>query len=60
LGEAWCALLDAAREFVISTGAKGVLLETGRDNKGAQRLYEVHGYVRDAGYHTYYLDLDNA
>lgn len=51
------ALLDAAREFVISTGAKGILLETGRDNEGAQRLYEAQGYVRDTGYYTYYLDL---
>ena len=50
-------LLDAAREFVISTGAKGILLETGRDNKGAQRLYEAQGYVRDTGYYTYYLNL---
>lgn len=51
------ALLDAAKEFVISTGAKGILLETGRDNMGAQRLYEAQGYVRDTGYYTYYLDL---
>lgn len=51
------ALLDVAKEFVISTGAKGILLETGRDNMGAQRLYEAQGYVRDTGYYTYYLNL---
>lgn len=51
------ALLEAAKEFVIATGAKGILLETGKDNMGAQRLYEAHGYVRDTGYYTYCLDL---
>ena len=51
------ALLNAARDFVISTGAKGISLETGRDNKGAQRLYEAQGYFRGTAYYTYYLNL---
>lgn len=50
-------LLNAAKAFAVSTGAKGILLETGRDNVGAQRLYEALGYIRDSGYYTYYLDL---
>lgn len=50
-------LLDAARAFAIDTGAVGIVLETGRGNLGAQRLYESLGYVRDEGYYTYWLAL---
>ena len=46
-----------ARAFALSTGAKGLVLETATDNFGAQRLYESLGYVRDTGYYTYCLDL---
>lgn len=51
------SLMDAARAFALSTGAKGMVLETATDNVGAQRLYESLGYVRDSGYYTYCLDL---
>lgn len=50
-------LMNAARAFALSTGAKGLVLETATDNHGAQRLYESLGYVRDTGYYTYCLDL---
>ncbi|MVV48664.1 GNAT family N-acetyltransferase [Pseudomonas sp. PB120] len=50
-------LMNAARDFALSTGAKGMVLETATDNFGAQRLYESLGYVRDVGYYTYCLDL---
>lgn len=50
-------LMNTARSFVLSTGAKGVILETATDNHVAQRLYESLGYVRDSGYYTYLLDL---
>lgn len=50
-------LMNAARAFALSTGAKGMVLETATDNFGAQRLYESLGYVRDTGYYTYCLDL---
>ncbi|AWM91611.1 GNAT family N-acetyltransferase [Pseudomonas sp. 31-12] len=50
-------LMKAARDFALSTGAKGMVLETATDNFGAQRLYESLGYVRDTGYYTYCLDL---
>ncbi|MFJ7284652.1 GNAT family N-acetyltransferase [Pseudomonas sp. NPDC099000] len=50
-------LMNAARAFALSTGAKGMVLETATDNFGAQRLYESLGYVRDPGYYTYCLDL---
>ena len=50
-------LMNTARAFALSTGAKGLVLETAADNFGAQRLYESLGYVRDTGYYTYCLDL---
>lgn len=50
-------LMNTARAFALSTGAKGLVLETATDNHGAQRLYESLGYVRDTGYYTYCLDL---
>ena len=50
-------LMNAAREFALATGAKGLVLETATDNHTAQRLYESLGYVRDLGYYTYCLDL---
>ena len=53
------ALLEMAKSFVISTGAKGIYLETGANNKNAQRLYESQGYVKDSGYYSYYLDFSN-
>jgi len=50
-------LMNAARDFSLATGAKGLILETATDNHTAQRLYESLGYVRDPGYYTYCLDL---
>lgn len=50
-------LMNTARAFALSTGAKGLILETATDNYAAQRLYESLGYVRDTGYYTYCLDL---
>ena len=50
-------LMNTARAFALSTGAKGLVLETATDNYTAQRLYESLGYVRDTGYYTYCLDL---
>jgi ribosomal protein S18 acetylase RimI-like enzyme len=49
--------MNTARAFALSTGAKGLVLETATDNHGAQRLYESLGYVRDTGYYIYCLDL---
>lgn len=50
-------LLDAARQYALSTGACGLQLETAKTNLAAQSLYERLGYVRDAVYLTYWLDL---
>ncbi|MHC8318919.1 GNAT family N-acetyltransferase [Pseudomonas sp. LB3P31] len=50
-------LMNTARSFVVLSGGKAMVLETATDNLGAQRLYESLGYVRDTGYYTYCLDL---
>ncbi|KAB0547982.1 GNAT family N-acetyltransferase [Pseudomonas argentinensis] len=50
-------LLEAARQHGLRTGACGLQLETARTNQAAQSLYERLGYVRDAIYLTYRLDL---
>ena len=50
-------LLEAARQHGLRTGACGLHLETARTNQTAQALYERLGYVRDAIYLTYRLDL---
>lgn len=50
-------LLEAARQHGLRTGACGLQLETARSNEAAQSLYERLGYVRDAVYLTYRLDL---
>ncbi|MDQ0196498.1 GNAT family N-acetyltransferase [Paenibacillus wynnii] len=48
-------LLDAAREWAVTTGAKGLSLTTMTGNTGAQRLYEASGYVRDCDFYSYNL-----
>lgn len=51
------ALLDAAREHAIATGAKRLTLSTAHDNP-AQKLYEASGYVRDNKFYVYNLPLN--
>lgn len=50
-------LLEAARQHALDVGACGLQLETAKTNLAAQSLYERLGYVRDAVYLTYWLDL---
>ena len=47
-------LIKAALHFAKETGAKGVLLETGKENINAQRLYEKIGFVKETNYFYYY------
>lgn len=47
------ALLDRAKEFSFSEGAKGLVLETAADNP-AQRLYEKNGWTKDTALHFYW------
>ncbi|MGE7758730.1 N-acetyltransferase family protein [Peribacillus sp. NPDC097895] len=49
-------LLNAAINFARETGAKGVSLETGKDNVNAQKLYEKIGFVRESN-HFYHFTL---
>jgi len=50
-------LLQKAKEFALTTGAKSISLETAPDNYVAQRLYEKNGYKRDTQYYHYELLL---
>jgi len=50
------ALLDASRQLAKKTGAKGLILETKKDNLRAQRLYEKLGWTRDEMFYHYYLE----
>jgi GNAT superfamily N-acetyltransferase len=43
------ALLVGAGDFARADGARGLQLETGRDNIEAQQLYEACGWRRDHG-----------
>ncbi len=51
------ALMERARELGLATGARGIFLQTARDNTLAQRLYESLGYRRDDHFLVYELDL---
>ncbi|WP_261663255.1 GNAT family N-acetyltransferase [Deinococcus sp. Marseille-Q6407] len=50
------ALLDAARDLAVQSGARGVALETAGDNLAAQRLYDHYGFRRSTGVH-YLLEV---
>lgn len=53
------ALMEAAREHAVKTGAKRLTLETMDDNRKAWALYESLGYVKsDASVRYYTLELD--
>ncbi|WBG64087.1 GNAT family N-acetyltransferase [Pseudomonas citronellolis] len=54
------ALMNAARAHAEASGACGLQLETAKDNRSAQGLYERLGYKRDERFHTYWLDLGQA
>lgn len=54
------ALMDTARAFAASSGAVRITLETARDNRAAQALYESLGYERDDGMFTSSLAIDAA
>lgn len=50
-------LMEAARAFAEQTGAKGLGLSTGKDNRTAQRLYESLGYERDEAFWHYSFSI---
>jgi len=49
-------LLKKAINFAEETGAKGISLETGKENVTAQRLYEKIGFKRELNY-FYFLTI---
>jgi ribosomal protein S18 acetylase RimI-like enzyme len=51
-------LMEAARQYGVSTGARRLVLSTAHTNVSAQRLYEAVGYVREPHFRQYELDLE--
>jgi ribosomal protein S18 acetylase RimI-like enzyme len=51
------ALLDAARDHALATGAKRLVLSTAAANRQARALYEAYGYKQDAVFLAYRLEL---
>lgn len=51
-------LLERAKQYAIDIGAKGLTLETGKDNP-AQKLYERLGWKQDQGYLHYYINVES-
>ncbi|HEX9068702.1 MAG TPA: GNAT family N-acetyltransferase [Ktedonobacterales bacterium] len=49
------ALLERARRHAVETGAKGLTLQTARDNIPAQALYESLGWTREQMFYAYNL-----
>jgi GNAT superfamily N-acetyltransferase len=54
------ALMNAARQLAVETGASEIFLQTARTNTSAQGLYEKLGYVRDDAFLVYTLDIKPA
>jgi ribosomal protein S18 acetylase RimI-like enzyme len=50
------ALMQAARQLGIETGAREIFLQTARDNTVAQALYTSLGWVRDDHFLVYSID----
>ena len=51
------ALMAAARQLAVETGACEIFLQTARTNRTAQALYEKLGYVRDDAFLVYALEI---
>lgn len=49
-------LVQACMKFSNESGAKGLTLQTSRENHEAQSLYRVLGWLRDEEFITYYFD----
>ncbi|MGX6444964.1 N-acetyltransferase family protein [Neobacillus sp. K501] len=47
-------LIQKAIQFAEGSGAKGVLLETGKENVTAQRLYEKIGFHKETNFFYYF------
>ncbi|SES18479.1 GNAT family N-acetyltransferase [Psychrobacillus sp. OK032] len=47
-------LINKAIALAKETSAKGILLETGKENENAQKLYEQIGFTKDSNYYYYF------
>lgn len=47
-------LINRAIALAKETKAKGILLETGKENVNAQKLYEMIGFTKESNYFYYY------
>ena len=47
-------LINRAIALAKETNAKGILLETGKENVIAQKLYEMIGFTKESNYYYYY------
>jgi ribosomal protein S18 acetylase RimI-like enzyme len=50
-------LMEMAKLFAIETNAKGIALETCKNNVNAQALYESLGYEKEGSVYHYFLSL---
>ena len=50
-------LMAAAKDYALSTHAKGIALETAENNVNAQKLYDSLGYKKEQGFIHYFLTL---
>ncbi|HXH30793.1 MAG TPA: GNAT family N-acetyltransferase [Bacteriovoracaceae bacterium] len=48
-------LVKFIQQYSLESQAKGISLQTGKENKEAQRLYEMNGWKRDENYFTYHF-----
>jgi len=44
------ALLETAKQFAKATNSKWLMLQTGEDNKVAQKLYEKNGWIKETDF----------
>ena len=51
------ALLNAAKTFAETTGAKQLFIEGADDNPKARNLYTRFGFIENTAYHYYHLPL---
>ncbi len=52
------ALIEAAKELCIKTGAVGMTLETAKDNHVGNQLYPATGWTLDTDHNFYYWEVD--
>jgi ribosomal protein S18 acetylase RimI-like enzyme len=54
------ALIQHAKKLARKTGAKGIVLETAKDNSAAKQLYKSEGFVLDLEFDRHYWETKRA